>query len=37
MMDHAYEAVFRIGRLGSFFFSSGGGGEGRGGRANEWL
>ena len=32
MMDHAYEAVFRIGRLGSFFFSSG-----RGGRANEWL
>ena len=25
-MDHEYEAVFRIGRLGSFFFSSGGGG-----------
>ena len=27
-MDHKYEAVFRIGRLGSFFFSSGRGGGG---------
>ena len=31
-MVHEYEAVFRIGRLGSFIFSSGGGG---GGGANE--
>ena len=29
-MDHEYEAVFRIGRLGSFFFSSG-----RGRRMND--
>ena len=28
MMDHKYEAVFKIGRLGSFLFSSGGGGGG---------
>ena len=26
MMDHKYEAVFKIGRLGLFLFSSGGGG-----------
>ena len=24
MMDHKYEAVFKMGRLGSFLFSSGG-------------
>ena len=30
MMDHEYEAVFRICRLGSSFFSSGGGGGGGG-------
>ena len=36
-MDHEYEAVFRLGRLGSFFFSSGRGrgGGGGGGVANE--
>ena len=33
-MVHEYEAVFRIGRLGSFFFSSGKG-WGGGGRGNE--
>ena len=33
-MEHDYEAVFRIGTLGSFFFSSGKGGA-AGGRANE--
>ena len=32
-MDHEYEAVFRIGRLGSSFFSSGKGGGG--GRMND--
>ena len=32
MMDHEYEAVFKIGRLGSFFLSRGGSG-GEGGRA----
>ena len=30
-MVHEYEAVFRIGRLGLFFFSSGKGGGGGGG------
>ena len=30
MMDHEYEAVFKIGTLGSFLFSSGGGGGGGG-------
>ena len=34
-MDHEYEAVFRIGRLGSSFFSSGKGGGGVGGRMND--
>ena len=28
MIDHAYEAVFKIGRLRSVLFSSGGGGGG---------
>ena len=34
-MEHDYEAVFRIGTLGPFFFYSGNGGGAGGGRANE--
>ena len=34
-MVHEYEAVFRIGRLGSFFFSSGKGWGGGGGGMND--